>query len=91
MLILLSQNSEKDLIVLIIIFLVQIRTGFPGGSENKVSVHSVRDLSLVPGLVIPPTEGNGYSLRYSCLENSMDRNLVGYSPWGHKESDTTEQ
>ena len=21
----------------------------------------------------------------------MDRRLVGYSPWGHKESDTTEQ
>ena len=27
----------------------------------------------------------GYSLQYSGLENSMD-----YSPWGHKESDTTE-
>ena len=25
------------------------------------------------------------------LENPMDRNLVGYSPWGYKESDTTEQ
>ena len=21
----------------------------------------------------------------------MDRNLIGYSPWGHQESDTTEQ
>ena len=27
----------------------------------------------------------------SCLENPMDRNLVGYSPWGHKESHMTEQ
>ena len=27
-------------------------------------------------------------VHYSCLENSMDR---GYSPWGHKESDTTER
>ena len=27
----------------------------------------------------------------SCLENSMDRGAwVGYNPWGHKESDTTE-
>ena len=25
----------------------------------------------------------------SCLENPMDRNLVGYSPWGQKELDTT--
>ena len=28
----------------------------------------------------------GYPLQYSGLENSMD-----YSPWGHKESDTTER
>ena len=26
----------------------------------------------------------------SCLENSMDRRLAGYSPWGHKELETTE-
>ena len=39
-----------------------------------------------------PGEGNGNPLRYSCLENPMDREgLVGYSPWGHKELDTTEQ
>ena len=25
-----------------------------------------------------------------CLENPMDRSLVGYSPWGRKESDTTD-
>ena len=37
-----------------------------------------------------PGEGNGYPLQYSCLENSMDRGLVGYSPWGHKELDMTE-
>ena len=39
-----------------------------------------------------PGEGNGDPLQYSCLENSMDRGAwVGYSPWGHKESDTTER
>ena len=27
-------------------------------------------------------------LEYSCLENSMERSLAGYSPWGCKESDT---
>ena len=40
-------------------------------------------------------EGNGNPLQYCCLENPMDSktpwSLVGYSPWGHKESDTTEQ
>ena len=35
-------------------------------------------------------EGNGNPLQYSCLENPMDKSLVGYSPWGCKESDTTE-
>ena len=34
--------------------------------------------------------GNGNPLQYSCLENPMDRGLVGYSLWGCKESDTTE-
>ena len=31
-------------------------------------------------------------LQCSCLEKSHgQRSLVGYSPWGHKESDTTER
>ena len=33
-----------------------------------------------------PGEGNGYPLQYSGLENPTD-----YSPWGCKESDTTER
>ena len=38
-------------------------------------------------------EGNSNPLQYSCLENSMDRqgSLGSYSPWGSKESDTTER
>ena len=37
-------------------------------------------------------EGNGNSLQYSCLEKTQGRrSLIGYSPWGHKESDMTEQ
>ena len=36
-------------------------------------------------------EGNGNPLQYSCLENAhRQRSLVGYSPWGHEASDTTE-
>ena len=34
-------------------------------------------------------EGNGIPLHYSCLENPMDRGA--WSPWGCKESDTTER
>ena len=37
-------------------------------------------------------EGNGTPLQYSCLENPMDWGaLVGCSPWGREELDTTEQ
>ena len=50
------------------------------------------DLGSIPGLGRSPGEGNGNPLQYSCLENPMDgRSLVGYSPWDHKESDTTKQ
>ena len=44
------------------------------------------DLGLIPGLGRSPEEGKGYSFQYSDLENSID-----YSPWGCKDSDTTEQ
>ena len=41
--------------------------------------------SWEPGLGRSPGEGNSYPLQYSW------RSLAGYSPWGCKESDTTEQ
>ena len=48
------------------------------------------DMGLSPGLGRSPGEGNGTSLQYSCLKKSHgQRSLVGYSPWGHKESDMT--
>ena len=37
-------------------------------------------------------EGNGNRLQYSCLGNPVDREAWwANSPWGHKESDTTER
>ena len=62
--------------------------GFPGGSDRKESACNLGDPSLIPGLGRSPGEGNSNPLQYSFLENSIDR---GYSPWGHKESDMTEQ
>ena len=39
-----------------------------------------------------PGVGNINPLQYSCLEKSHgQRSLAGYSPWSHKESDTTEE
>ena len=51
----------------------------------------IRDVGSIPGLGRSPGEGNGNPLQYSCLENPQgQRSLVGYSPWDHNESDTTE-
>ena len=47
-------------------------TTFPGGSDGKVSVYSVRDLGSIPGIGRFLGEGNGNPLQYSCLENLMD-------------------
>ena len=65
--------------------------GFPGGSDGKEYACNVGDLGLIPGLGRSPGGGHGYPHQYSCLENPHGkRNLVGYSPWGRKELDTTE-
>ena len=76
------------------------------GSDGKESACNARDPGLIPGSQRCPGKGHGNSLQYCCLGNSMDRGaskatvlgvtksltrLAGYSPWGHKESDTTEQ
>ena len=71
----------------------QFQLGFPRGSVRKnlpAIVGDTGDVGLIPGLERSSRGGNGNPLQYSCLENSMDRGAwVGYSPWGHKEWDTT--
>ena len=46
--------------------------GFPGDSDGKGSTCNVGDLGSIPGSG-RSGGGNGNPLRYSCLENSMDR------------------
>ena len=64
---------------------------------KKLPINS-GDTSLIPELGRSPEEGNGNPLQHSCLGNPTDRGALGgggwagvcgYSPWGHKESDTT--
>ena len=45
----------------------------PGGSVGKESACNAGDLGSIPGSGRSPAEGNGNPLKYSCLENSMDR------------------
>ena len=58
--------------------------------KNLPAMQKTRVQSL--GQENNPGEANGYPLRYSCLENPMDRGAwQATNPWGHKKSDMTEQ
>ena len=46
--------------------------GFPCGSAGKECTCNLGDLGSIPELGRSPGEGNGYSLQYSGLDNSMD-------------------
>ena len=64
---------------------------FPGSSDGKEFTCNVEDLGLIHDLGKSPGGGHGNPFQYSCLENPHgQKSLEGYSPWGHKESDTTE-
>ena len=64
--------------------------GFPGGSDDKESACHSGDPGSIPG--------SGRSWRRAWQptpvflpgESHGRRNMSGYSPWGHKESDMTE-
>ena len=63
-----------------------------GGLDGKESASNVGDLGSIPALGRSPGEGNSNPLKYPCMENFHgQRSLVGYSPWGRKESATTER
>ena len=65
--------------------------GFPGGSEGKESACKVRNLSSNPGLGRSHGEVS-MTTHSSILPGGFHEqgSLVGYSPWGCKESETTE-
>ena len=63
---------------------------FPRGSDSKESACDAGD--PVPWLGRSPGEGNGNPTPvFLPGESHGQKNLVGYSPRGHKESDMTEQ
>ena len=49
----------------------------------------IRDAGLIPGLGRSLGRGHGNPV-FLPRESHGQRSLAGYSPWGHKESDTTE-
>ena len=61
---------------------------WPSGKGSPANTGYSRDMSSIPGSKRSPGEGNGNPFQYSCLENcGQQRNLMGYSPWGCRESD----
>ena len=67
---------------------------FPGGASGKelCQCKTRNRHRFNPWVGKTPGKGNGNLLQNSYLENSCgQRRLVGYSLWGHKELDATEQ
>ena len=69
-----------------------MQVSLPASSDGKESACGAGDVGSVPGLGRSPRGGHGNPLQYSCLENLHgQRSLKATSPWGRKESDTTER
>ena len=66
-----------------------VNPDFPGGSDGKAPVYNAGEPGFDPWVAKFARVGKGNPLQYSCLENPMDGGA--WCPWGHKESDTTEQ
>ena len=79
------QNHRK-------IFAKYIYKGFPGGLDGKSSARNAGDLGSIPGLERSHGEGKWQPIPVLLPGKSYGwRSLVGYSPWGCRESGTIEQ
>ena len=64
---------------------------FPGGTvinNPPANVGGKRDVGSIPGLGRYPGVGNGKPVQYSCLENSMDREVWQTTVYGVSKSQT---
>ena len=62
---------------------------FPGGSEVKNSPAMQETQAQSLGQEDPLEKGMATTLAFLPGKSHGQRSLTGYSPWGHKESDTT--
>ena len=63
--------------------------GFPGGSDGKVSAFNAGDPGSIPGSGRFPWRRKWQSTPALLPRKSHGwRSLIGYSPWGRRESDT---
>ena len=57
--------------------------------QSKITNVGIWAAYAIPESGRSPREGNGNSIQYSCLENSMDRETCQATIHGAAESDTT--
>ena len=82
-----GEKWQQQIIVGSIYHPLTSRDGLPCGSAGKESACNVGDLGSIPGLGRSPGERKGYPLQL--FWPGKFHGL--YSPWGHKEPDTSEQ
>ena len=66
----------------------EFKRDFPGSSAGKESACNAGDPSWIPGLGRFPGKGIGYSLQYSCLENSHEQRRLTVTVHGVAKSQT---
>ena len=90
-------ESVTDIFLLIAVYAMYISSssvvvwGFPGGSDGKASSCNAGDLGFDPWVGKIPWRRKWQPIPV-LLPGKFHgrRSLVGYSAWGHKESDATE-
>ena len=84
-------NKQTPVSVYNFVFSSLQTKGFPGGSDGKESACNAGDLGSNSGWGRPPLRKE-WQPTPVFLPGEFDghRSLAGYSPWGCKESDTTE-
>ena len=71
-------------------FVSLLSLGFPGGSVSKASACNVGDMGSIPGSERYPWRRKWQPTpAFLPGESHGQRSLVGFSPWGRKESGTT--
>ena len=73
---------------------IYLNNGLPGGSavKNLPAMQEMQETCVIPGVRKIPWRREWPPTPVFLLEKSHgQRSLVGYSSWGHIESDTTEQ
>ena len=64
---------------------------WPSGKESPANAGDIRDVGSIPGLGRSPGVGNGNHCVFLPGKRHGQRSLVGYRPWGRKESDITKE